>query len=366
MRDILIYMSTRWFRPEISKLPAYVSGKRSEREDIIKLSSNEVPFGTIPEVAKAVAEKIQGINRYPDMANADIVAALAERENWPEDGIVVSNGSTALLEKILQAVTTPGGDVVYPWRSFEAYPIAILAAGGNPVPVLLREDGTQDLDAMLAKVTPETRCVMLCSPNNPTGTALGHAQTERFVEAIPESVPIIIDEAYIHFANPENVQDGLAIARKHPNVIVARTFSKVYGLAGLRIGYVLTSAEMATGIRAIATPFGVNLLAQAAGVAALEQREAVERVAQEIVHLRDELRAQAQQLGFEVPHSEANFLWFAKDARGNKLDGERFEEVCREEGILVRKLGDDGVRVTVAEKEGGLRLLAALRRLSAN
>ncbi|KMY23114.1 aminotransferase [Actinobaculum suis] len=393
-----------WFKPEIAQLPAYVAGKRDADPRVIKLSSNEVHFPPLPAVTQVLERYAGQINRYPDMANTQLRERLAEVEEWPFEGIVAGTGSTALIEKFLQAVAVPGGEVIYPWRSFEAYPIAVLGAGARPVPVPLRADGGHDLAAMAGAITDKTRAILLCSPNNPTGVGIGHQELEAFLDRVPESIPVLIDEAYIHFANGIGtaIQDGKALARNRPNVLVARTFSKAYGLAGLRVGYVLTSPEMAAGLNAIATPFGVNLLAQEAALAALAELPEVERRVQLVVEERSRMLDGIRARGFAVPESVANFVWFtgtgsdshADTAAGTDadadtgaagggsengngaaggsgaaefatVDAELLERVAREEGIITRRFGTEGVRVSVAEPEGTERLWRALDRIRA-
>lgn len=346
-----------WFRPEVLSLPAYVPGKPAP-EGAIKLSSNENPFPPLPALQAAVAAAIGNVNRYPDMFGTGLIAELSRIHTWPEEGIVIGNGSTALIEKILQAVVTPGGEVVIPWRSFEAYPIAIQAAGGVAVKVPLTPAWAHDLQAMAKAITSRTRAVLLCSPNNPTGVALSHHDVARFLTQVPEYVPVLLDEAYIHFAriaDPVRIKELLEL---YPNLIVLRTFSKAYGLAGLRCGYALTSAPMATGIRAISTPFGVNTLAQVAALTALHYRGLVEENVERIVAEREKLRCAVAAQGWSVPESQANFFWFALGE-----DSARFEELCLREGVIVRRFGNEGVRVSVGEAEGSLRVLRALEAL---
>lgn len=364
----------QWFRPELADLPSYVAGKRPRNADSVKLSSNEVPFPPTPAVAAALAAAVaQGgeLNRYPDMSCAQLTAALAAYENWDPAGIVVGNGSTALIEKFLQAVVTPGGDVVSPWRSFEAYPIATIAAGGRFVGVPLRADGTHDLEAMAAAITENTRAILLCSPNNPTGTTIPHAELASFLAKVPARIPVLLDEAYIHFAPAVGesqasravVQNGKELARQYPNVAVARTFSKAFALAGLRLGYLLTSPALAEPLRRIATPFGINRLAQVAGQAALTEADTVLERAAQLAGARDELATQLAAAGWHTPTSHANFLWVsAAELDRHGVSAARFEDACMDAGVLVRVLGE-GVRISVAEPEGSTRVLAAVRAL---
>ncbi len=344
-----------WFRPEVVALPSYVPGKADPHA--IKLASNETPFPTLPQV-QAVLQSISGsFNRYPDMFAGDLVADIAALHEWPDDGIVVGNGSTSLIEKILQAVVIPGGEVILPWRSFEAYPIAIQAAGGVPVTVALTRECAHDLRAMIKAMSPRTRAIMVCSPNNPTGVSLTHTELAAFLAEIPRSIPVVLDEAYVHFVGMEDPVDSRSLLLEHENLIVLRTFSKAYGMAGLRCGYALAHPAMASGLRAIATPFGVNAVAQAAARAALRSQSEVAAQVDVIKEERAKLLAALAAQGWWVPGSQSNFLWFEFGAQST-----RFEEICLGNGITVRRFGDEGVRVSVAEPAGSLRLLRSLEQ----
>lgn len=350
-------MNSQWFRPEVLDLPAYVPGKKTLDDGVISLASNENPFPPVPAVQAAIAGT-SSLNRYPHMSAGNLVSELARMHEWPEEGIVAGNGSTALIEKIMQAVLTPGSDAVMPWRSFEAYPIAVGAAGGVSVKVPLTPSGAHVLRAMLKAITPRTRAILLCSPNNPTGVALTHEECAAFLERVPESIPVLLDEAYKDFVRIDDPVRSLELAQKHPNLIVLRTFSKAYALAGLRVGYALTSAQMASGIRAIATPFGVNMLAIRAACAALRAQTQVDVQVEAIIRERERLRSALHAQGWSFPDTQGNFFWFAFGDRSAY-----FEELCRREGILVRRFGSEGVRVSVGEAEGSLRLLRALEKI---
>lgn len=344
-----------WFRPEVLALPAYVPGKKSEDSGVIKLASNETPFPTLPQVQAAISGAQGDLNRYPDMFATELVADLSVFHEWPDSGIVVGNGSTALIEKTLQALLTPESEVVLPWRSFEAYPIAIQAAGGIAVKVPLTRDGGHDLRAMLKAITPRTRAILLCSPNNPTGVAMTHTEVSAFLSEVPIEIPVLLDEAYIDFADMPDPVDSMRLLRQHQNLIVLRTFSKAYGMAGIRCGYALAHPPMAAGLRAIATPFGVNALAQAAGRAALASRQLVREHVDALLGERDRVTSALAAQGWNVPVSQSNFIWFEFGERAG-----RFEELCHEAGITVRRFGNEGVRVTIAEHTGSVRLMRAL------
>ncbi|MGO1592805.1 MAG: histidinol-phosphate transaminase [Ancrocorticia sp.] len=344
-----------WFRPEVLALPAYVPGKKPGDSNVIKLASNETPFPTLPQVEAAIAGAVGDLNRYPDMFATDLAADLAAFHEWPDAGIVVGNGSTALIEKFLQAVVGADGEVVLPWRSFEAYPIAIQAAGGIAVKVPLTREGAHDLRGMLKAITPRTRAVLLCTPNNPTGVAMTHAELSSFLAEVPFEVPVLLDEAYVNFVDMSGAVDSMRLLKQHQNLIVLRTFSKAYGMAGLRCGYALAHQQMASGLRAIGTPFGVNALAQAAARAALGSQQLVTEQVESLLGERDRISSALAAQGWQVPASQANFLWFEFGDLSK-----RFEELCGEAGITVRRFGNEGVRVTIAEHEGSVRLMRAL------
>lgn len=343
-----------WFRPEVLSLPAYVPGGVVNDSEVIKLASNENPFPPLPQVQAAIQAAAGKVHRYPDMFARALTAELAQFHGW-DGGIVVGNGSTAIIEKVLQAVVRPGQNVVYAWRSFEAYPIAVQAAGGTSVQVPLSDDGAHDLDAMAAAIGPDTAAAMLCSPNNPTGVALTHAQVEGFLEKVPASVPVLLDEAYIDFVEMDDAVRSLELLAAHPNLVVLRTFSKAYGLAGLRVGYALCAKEFAGPLSSIMTPFGVNLVAQAAASAALRSQIQVRQRVGKIVEERARMRAGVRERGLEVPEAQANFIWLALGEKSKA-----FAAACEAEKLRVRTFPGEGVRVSVGERAGTDRLFAAL------
>lgn len=349
-----------YFRPDIADLPAYVAGKNPEDPDVIKVSSNEMPFPTLSGVAAAVSGRIGQLGNYPDMGNTLLREAIAAYHETSVANVVVGNGSTALIEKFLTAVCTAGSEVVMPWRSFEAYPIAIKVAGGTPVPVSVRKDGKPDLAAMLDAITHRTRAVMVCTPNNPTGAALTHEELHRFMRSVPREIPVLIDEAYVDFVAMDNPVRGIELTREFPNAISLRTFSKAYGLAGIRVGYALGAADVMAGFTKVATPFGVNMLAQTAAVAALQERPAVDRRVATIVKEREKLVRALRALEWNGPEPQGNFVWFNLGE-----EAERFARFCAKEKIVVRTFADEGVRVTVAEPQASLRLVRAYKKFRA-
>jgi histidinol-phosphate aminotransferase len=346
-------------RAAIDALPAYVPGKPpAPREGLTtyKLSSNENPYPPLPGVLTAVAAACRQMNRYPDMANTAVLEALSGRIGLPADQFALGTGSVAVLYHLVQALCDPGDEVVYAWRSFEAYPIAVRVSGAVPVPVPLGPGAVHDLDAMRAAVTDRTRIVLLCSPNNPTGPALRHDDVVAFVDSLPGDVLVVLDEAYVEFVADPAVVRGLDLLAGRPNVALLRTFSKAYGLAGFRVGFCVAEPDLTGAVRAAALPFGVSVPAQAAVVASLAaEAELLDRVAA-LQAERARLVAGLTDLGFDLPDAQGNFVWFpAGDATADWTA--RFGAA----GLVVRAYvaGDhhDGIRVTVGEPEANSRLL---------
>ena len=316
----------------------------------VKLSSNENPYLPLPAVLEAINLAAHEVNRYPDMMAAELLAALAAKYGVAEDQITVGNGSVAVLAHLLAAVVNPGDEVVFPWRSFEAYPICVAVAHGVSVPVSISGDGRHDFAALAAAITPRTKVVIVCSPNNPTGPAIHRNEFIAFMDKLPRSVMVILDEAYVEFVRDPDAVEGIPLLAKYPNLVTLRTMSKAYGLAGLRIGFAIGSPSLIAGVRAVSTPFGVNHLAQAAAVAALNpaaERVASARVAAivaERTRVVDGLRRQ----GWDVPDAQGNFVWLPL-GQGAKA----FAEAAKAEGMLVRPFDDEGinggVRVTISE-----------------
>ena len=334
-------------RKALETLPPYVPGARVPvGAAAFKLSSNENPFPPLPSVMAAIADAGVDVNRYPDMYASELVEAVAGHLAVEPAEVVMGGGSVAVLGHVLGAVCEPGDEVVVPWRSFEAYPIYVTVAGATGVRVPVGTDGRLDLPAMAAAVTDRTRVVLVCTPNNPTGPAVHADELEALLAAVPGDVLVVLDEAYVEFVRDPQAADGLAVFAAHPNVVLLRTFSKAYGLAGLRVGYAVARPRLAAAIRAVSTPFGVSNVAQLAAVASLRaQREMADRVTQlvaERTRMLDGLRAQ----GWAVPDSQANFVWLAVGENAAKL-----ADRCARAGVLVRPFAGDGVRVSVGERE---------------
>jgi histidinol-phosphate aminotransferase len=346
-------------REGVRGIPAYVAGRSPAARPGVtphKLSSNENPHPPLPGVLEAAVAAAGTMNRYPDMGNTALYDALAARLGVPVSRLAAGTGSVALIYHLLQAYAGPGDEVVHAWRSFEAYPIAIAAAGATAVPVPVGAAGEHDLAAMAAAVNARTRVVLVCTPNNPTGPAVSHADLVGFVDRLPGDVLVVVDEAYLEFVRSDDPVGGLALLHGRGNVVVLRTFSKAYGLAGLRVGYAVAADPVAEALRAVSLPFGVNAVAQAAAVASLEREaELLERV-DRLVAERDRVLAGLRSDGWEVPDSQANFVWLPLGDRS--LD---FAEAAGREGLSVRPFQGDGVRVSVGVPEANTRLLEVAR-----
>jgi histidinol-phosphate aminotransferase len=352
-------------RPEAAALPVYRPGRRPPVIDgrpAYKLSSNENPYPPLPGVLAAATAACAELNRYPDLAVTRLTSVLAERLRVAPERITFGTGSVAVLFHLLNVLGRPGAEVVYAFRSFEAYPIATQLSGATGVPVPLTAAYEHDLDAMLAAITPATVAVLLCTPNNPTGPALRQREVEAFVDRVPDDVAVVVDEAYVEFVDDPAAVDGLTLLDRS-NVVVLRTFSKAYGLAGLRIGYCVGPAELASVVRAAANPFGVTTIAQAAALASLEAEEALRDRVDQLVLRRTSMLKGVRELGFDVPDTRANFVWLPAGSRTQS-----WADTFAEAGVMVRPYASDspcdGLRITVGEPDANDLALEIAARLA--
>jgi histidinol-phosphate aminotransferase len=342
-------------RGALDSVPEYRAG-RPAPPGAFKLSSNENAFPPLPGVIAAVTDAVASANRYPDFASSRLIAALAELHGVEHDALALGTGSVAVLAQTIQAVAGSGDEVVIPWRSFEAYPILVQLAGATLVPVPLRSNHCHDLDAMADAVTERTRLVMVCSPNNPTGTIVTRSELDRFLERVPSDVLVAVDEAYVEFVGPAASLDALNLVASHPNVMVLRTFSKAYGLAALRVGYAVASPSIARGLRKTQLPFGVSTVAEQAALASLAGRCELMRRVRQIIVERDRICAELRAMGTDFPEPHGNFVWLPLGEVSVS-----FAEVCERNGVIVRAFAGEGVRVTVGEPPGNDRFLQTLR-----
>lgn len=354
-------------RPVFDTLPSYAAGKPPAPVDGLtryKLSSNENPLGPVPEVARVLAE-FDAVHRYPDPLSTALRTALAGQLGVDAEDIVTGAGSLGALNQILKTFAGVNADgvqdeVIYAWRSFEAYPILVGIMGARSVQVPNLPDGAHDLDAMAAAVTDRTRLILVCTPNNPTGPAVTESQIRSFLAKVPATVPVVIDEAYFEFCAASSIPEGeepplngLDIYRDYPNVIILRTFSKAQGLAGLRVGYSISHPQITRHLRVAATPFAVSALAERAAVASIEHQEAVMARVRHIVAERERVTARLRELGYEFPSTYANFVWLPLGERTGE-----FVDLMNRNALSVRAFGSEGVRVSIGEVEANDRFLS--------
>lgn len=330
-------------RPDLSSLPAYVPGKR--QVDALKLSSNEATQPPLPAAVDAMAAAAAGANRYPDMGAVAIREALAKHLGVAFEQVAVGTGSSALCQQLVQVTCADGDEVVFPWRSFEAYPIFAQVHGATPVAIPLKDEGV-DLEAMAAAITDRTRLIFICNPNNPSGSIVTRAEFAEFMAKVPAEITVALDEAYTEYLRAEDTPLATEDIAKYPNLVGLRTFSKAYGLAGLRIGYAFGQPHMIEALNKVSIPFSVNSVAQAGALASLAaQDELKQRTDTAVVERQRVIEATG------AYPSEANFVW---------LPGETPElaAALAEQGVLVRSF-PEGIRITVTTPEETDQLLAA-------
>lgn len=332
-------------RPEIAALPAYKQGRQAGA-DAFKLSSNENPFDPLPGVVQAV-QAAHGFNRYPDATAARLRARLAERFGTTDDHVHVAAGSVSILFQLAQATSGAGDEILFSWRSFEAYPSLATVAGSTAVTVPNDADGRHDLDAMADAVTDRTRMIIVCTPNNPTGPVVTQAGFDAFLARVPADVLIVLDEAYAEFVtDPDAVDGARVLAAGHPNVVVLRTFSKAYGLAGLRVGYAVGDPRVLAAARSAGIPLSVTAAAEEAALASLDAEDELRERVAELAARRDELTARLRETGWDVPEAQGNFVWLPAGDRALEV-AEAFEAA----GLIVRPFAGDGVRISIGEAE---------------
>lgn len=341
-------------RAVLESVPAYMPGRVpvSVSGQSFKLSSNESPYGPLPSVAEAIADAAAEVNRYPDSGCAALTAAIAGRFGVPESHVAIGCGSVGVAQQLLEAAGEPGAEVIYAWRSFEAYPLLTSLSGATPVQVPLRDE-THDLAAMANAITDRTRLIFVCNPNNPTGTVVHSQELTAFLDAVPPDCLVVLDEAYNEYVRDEAVPNGVELYRERPNVAVLRTFSKAYGLAGLRVGFMIAHEPVAAAARKTMLTFSVNSIAQAAAIASLDaESELLERV-EYMVKERTRVIEALIALGWVVPPTEANFVWLRLGERTAA-----FAAACESEGISVRPFAGEGARISIGTPEANDALLS--------
>jgi histidinol-phosphate aminotransferase len=352
------------FSERIRRMPVYpVAGGYADEAPLVRLASNESPYPPLQEVRDAVSRALPSLNRYPDPSNSLLRRRLSERYDVPASRIAIGNGSCDILLAAGEALLEPGVELVHAWPSFSVYPHLSAASGARAVTVPLDLSERHDLDAMLAEITAATRLVVVCNPNNPTSTALPLADIARFLAEVPPEVCVIVDEAYCEFNLLEDPDASIELLDAHPNLALLRTFSKVHGLCGLRVGFALCgSEELPRALDQVRQPFFCNALAQAAALEALAHQDAViDRVALTVAE-RNSVGERLAALGVETAESQANFCWLHL---GSEHDETEVMRGLQERGVLVRAgraLGSQtpALRVTYGLPQDNDRFLAAL------
>jgi histidinol-phosphate aminotransferase len=358
------------FAEKLARIPHYEAGAASVQDaarevvgDVVQLASNESPFGPVEEVVEAVQREVASVNRYPDPAALALRTAIANRYDLPLARIAVGNGSCEILLAAAEALLEPESEIVYAWPSFSMYPHLSAITGAEEVRVPLSAGDVHDLEALRFAITERSRMVVVCNPNNPTGTHLPAAEIAAFVEKVPRRVLVVLDEAYIEFQLAEDPDASLALLGRFPNLVVLRTFSKVYGLAGLRVGYALGSEEFRVAVDRVRQPFAVNRLAQAAATEAVRHQDDVARRVERNATERLWIGEQLDELGLSAAESQANFFWLDL---GDNDEAEVVAELHRR-GVAVRAgtgLGGPGhLRITYGTRPENERLMEALQEI---
>ena len=339
-------------RPEIAALPAYKQGRQAGA-DAFKLSSNENPFDPLPSVVE-VLQRTTAVNRYPDASSPRLRQRLADRFGVTPESVHIAAGSVSILFQLAQATSTPGDEIVFSWRSFEAYPGVAVVPGATAVMVPNTADGRHDLPAMAAAVTERTRMVIVCSPNNPTGPIVTQREFDEFVDAVPRDVLVVLDEAYIEFVTDPDAVDGRRVlAAGRDNAVILRTFSKAYGLAGLRVGYAIGHPRVLDAARSTGIPLSVTAAAEEGALASLDAEEELLARVRVLTERRDRLAARLREAGWNVPQAQGNFVWLPAGERTLEIAA-AFEAA----DLIVRPFAGDGLRISVGEEESLDRVVA--------
>ncbi len=358
------------FAEKLARIPHYEAGTESVQSaareavgDVAQLASNESPYAPVGEVVEAVRAAAAGLNRYPDPGTGALRSALSDRYDFPISRIAVGNGSCEILLAAAEALLEPGSNVVYAWPSFSIYPHLAAITGANELRVPLDSDDTHDLEALRLAIDDRTRMVLVCNPNNPTGTHVPSTAVADFMDKVPARVLVILDQAYVEFQLDEDPDTSLELLERFPNLVLLRTFSKVYGLAGLRVGYALGTEDFRVAVDRVRQPFSVNHLAQVAATEAVRHQDDVARRVERNAVERLWMSEQLEELGLSSADSQANFFWLA--LRGHD-EAELVRELHRR-GVAVRAgsaLGGPGhIRVSYGTRPENERFFGALREI---
>ncbi|WP_458106607.1 histidinol-phosphate transaminase [Arthrobacter sp. R3-55] len=344
-------------RPGLELVPAYKQGRAAKvvSQHSYKLSSNENPYEPLASVKAALERELGQINLYPDISAKALIQRLADRFSVSPENIALGAGSVEVASQLIHAVAGPGDEVIFAWRSFEAYPSLVRIAGAVPVEVPLDPEARHDLTMMADAVTSKTRLIFICNPNNPTGTTVSTDELDVFLTKVPANVLVVIDEAYLHFNLDPTTAVGIDFYRRYPNIAVLHTFSKAYGLAGLRLGYAIADPEVIGNLRKVAVPFAVTSLAQAAGIASLDAEHELQERIDQLTKNRSALIEQLKRAGLHVGPSEGNFVWAATGP-----DTLRISAYLEGAGVTVRAFPGEGMRISVGTPEATAAAVAAI------
>ena len=347
-------------RQAIEQLPGYKAGAAAPKLagfTPYKLSSNENPFNPLPGVVDAISKSLTEVNRYPDPLATELTNRLATEFEVDAEAIALGTGSVGVCQQIVQALCDAGDEVIFAWRSFEAYPIITTIAGAQSIQVPLASDGSHDLPAMAQAITERTKLIFICTPNNPTGNIVKHSQLRDFLAKVPKNVLVVIDEAYVEFNRDKEAVNSLELLGAFPNVAILRTFSKAYGLAGLRVGFVIAPKSVAAAVRKTAVPFGVSNVAQVAAIASMDRKDELQVRISEIIEMRNWFEQELTDLGFVLPESQANFVWLGLGEKS-----QAFADECNQVAVAVRCFPNEGIRVTIGERAALEQLLPICAR----
>ena len=343
------------FRAIFDSLPTYEPSRavRSATGDSHLLAANESPHQPLTDIVAAIVGAANTINRYPDFSGAELTAQIARAHGVSEDRVALGAGSIALVQMLLQGVADADAEVMYAWRSFELYPVLADLAGVRSIRIPLARE-RHDLNAMADRIGDSTRLVMVCNPNNPTGTLLSSEELREFADRVPADCLIAVDEAYFEYVRDPAAQSAIALTADRPNLVVLRTFSKAYGLAGLRVGYLVGPPYVVTQLRKAYLPYSLNAVAQAAALAALQKQKELFTQVDDVVAERTRVHQALAAAGWDVPRSESNFLWLRIGAASSK-----FGEWCGDLGVAIRVFPGEGLRVSIGSPTDNDAFLAA-------
>jgi histidinol-phosphate aminotransferase len=352
------------FNTRVRDIPTYPAAETYAFDgELVKLASNETPWPPHPQVMEAIEAQLRTLNRYPDPDKTLLRRRISERTGVPSGRVAVGNGSCEILLAAAEAMLEPGAEVVYAWPSFSIYPHLAAMTGARAITVPLDDEGRHDLEGMAREVTAATRILLVCNPNNPSATAFPPAVIDDLVAELPRHVAVLLDEAYVEFSTLQDPDESIQLLDRHPNLVLLRTFSKVYGLCGLRAGYALGSEDFRRAVDRVRQPFSVNALAQAAAAEALKHQDEVERRVEQTAIERLHVESELEERGLETTDSEANFSWVGLGDR----DEEKVVKGLAQRGVIVRAgtaLGQEGrLRVTYGTRQENDRFLAALEEL---